>query len=481
MPAKPESRGQLTPMTRLASARVTSSTPTIERLGAGRTLLVLGIALRILVFAFLSPLNNDAGHFDMIRYMARQRALPAVAANTESYQPPLYYLLAAPLYAATGRLKCVQALSLALSILTLLVFYRLLYVDKLLPDETPRRYAFLMACFLPQFVMFGLYVSNDALAVFIGALVVAQVLRFAARSALGPVVLLALLVGLGLLTKATFLAFLPVLFVLVAFVLLRRGHSAPKAFAAALALLFLAAGLGSWTFVRNYRQVKNPFVSNLDQGYPWVAAQQRSYRGAASFFDVNLWKLLASPAVSTKTEDAYPLLLYGTFWYQHIPESNFMGDRRAPFFYLGSAIYVFALVPTLAFFVGLFLLLKRLPRFVATCDLSQQRDQRLLAVFVTVAFLFGNLALILAVALKYHVWTLMQGRLLFPSFCGLLIPFGVGVAAFAGNDRAPADPPARAFLPARVILQGAMLALLVCFGLYFSSEISHLLGGWPFF
>jgi len=452
-----------------------SSTPTIERLGAGRTLLALGIALRILVFALLSPLNNDPGHFDVVRYIARHWALPAAALNTQSYQPPLYYLLAAPLYAATGSLKWVQALSLALSILTLFVIYRLLYTDKLLADERPRRYAFLLACFLPQFVMFGLYVSNDALAVFMGALIVAQVARFAAKPTLGPAVLLAVLVGMGLLTKATFLALLPVLFVLVAFVLLRRGHPARKAFAAALALSFLAAGLGSWTFVRNYRQVKNPFFSNLDQGYPWVAAQQRSYRGAITFFDVNLWKLLASPAVSTKTEGAYPLLLYGTFWYQHIPESNFTGDRRALFNYLGSVIFVLALVPTLAFFVGLFLLLRRLPRFLATCDLSQPEDRRLLVALVAVSFLFGNLALIIAVALKYHVWTLMQGRLLFPSFCGLLVPFGIGVGAFAGDDPARPDPPSRA------LLQAAMVALVVCFGLYFSSEISHLLGGWPFF
>src|SRR5580704_1244452 len=32
-----------------------------RRPGAGRTLLVLGIALRILVFCFLAPINNDRG------------------------------------------------------------------------------------------------------------------------------------------------------------------------------------------------------------------------------------------------------------------------------------------------------------------------------------------------------------------------------------------------------------------------------------
>jgi 4-amino-4-deoxy-L-arabinose transferase-like glycosyltransferase len=443
--------------------------PTPQGFAAGRTLLALGIALRIAVFWFLEPLNNDAGHFDVIKYIVEHRALPAATASFESYQPPLYYLLAAPFYAASGNVKWVQVLSLAFSILTLLVLYRLLYVDKLLGGPSPRPYAFLMACFLPQFVLFGLYVSNDTLAIFIGTLVVLQVVGFVARPTIWQAVLLALLVSLGLLTKATFLAFLPVLFVLAAFVLVRRGYSAQKAFAAALALSLLAGGLGSWRFVRSYREVGNPFVSNLDSGHPWIIAQQRSYRGAISFFDLNLWKLLVSPSVSPQTEGAYPMLLYGTFWYQHIPESNFLGSRTAPFYYLGSIIYVLALAPSLVFLFGLFLLAKRLPRFVTSCDLSQPEGQHLLAGFVSVLFLLGNLALIFAVASKYHVWTLMQGRLLFPSFCGLLVPFGAGVSALGDKGHAS------------MVLKVAMVALVACFYLYFASEISNQMGGWPFF
>src|ERR1700687_5504334 len=78
----------------------------------GRILLALGIALRIVVFWFLDPLNNDVGHLDVIKYIVEHRALPAATASFESYQPPLYYLLAAPIYAASGSVKWVQLLSL---------------------------------------------------------------------------------------------------------------------------------------------------------------------------------------------------------------------------------------------------------------------------------------------------------------------------------------------------------------------------------
>ncbi len=432
-------------------------------------LLAAGIALRVAVFCVLLPLNNDAGHFDVIRYIVEHRALPAAMANAQSYQPPLYYLLAAPVYAASGSLKWVQSLSLVFSLLTLLVLYRLFYVDKLLADRRAYRYAFSIACFLPQFVLFGLYVSNDSLAILLGALVVLQVVRFVSWPTLWQGALLAFLVSLGLLTKATFLAFLPGLFALVAFVWLRRGYSARKAFAAALALLVLAAGLGSWRFVQSYRETGNPFVSNLDSGEKWVTAQQRSYRGAISFFDVNLLKLVIWPSVSPKTEGDYPVLLYGTFWYQHIPESNFLGSRTFPFYYLGSVIYVFAFVPSLVFLFGLFLLAKRLPRFLTHADLSQREDRRLLVGFVAVLFLLANLVLIAAVAWKFHVWTVLQGRLLFPSFCGLLVAFGTGAGALAEKGRAS------------TVLKVAMVGLVACFYLYFASEISNQLGGWPFY
>jgi hypothetical protein len=317
-------------------------------------------------------------------------------------------------------------------------------------------------------VLFGLYISNDTLAVFLGALLVLQSARFTSRPSARSAALLGLLTTLGLLTKATFLGFLPVLFALVGFVLLRRGVPIAKACAAALALCLLAAGLGSWRYVQNYREVGDPFVSNLGSQYQWVVAQQRSYRGIASFADVNLLKLVVAPSVSPKTDGAYPLLLYGTFWYPHIPESNFRVSRHAPYNYVGSAIYLVAVIPSAFFLAGLFELAKRLPRFARAHCGDPPDDQRLLVAAVAVSFLLGNLALILALAIKWHVWSLMQSRLLFPSFAGMLLPFGEGVTTFAKNRRASA------------LLAASMLALAICFCLYYTTEISSQLGGWPF-
>lgn len=439
----------------------------LQRLSSGETLLAAGITLRILVFIFLAPLNNDLGHLDVIRYLVERHALPSFTTCQMCFQPPLYYLLAAPFYRITGSAKGVQVLSLALSILTLLVFYRLLYRENLMGCEKPRLYAFLLICFLPQFVMFNLYVSNDTLTIFLGALMILQVARFVAAPNGRQLVLLGLLAGVGLLTKATFLAFIPVLFVFVLFLRLRQSQSLRRATLAALVFLLLSCGLGSYKFIRNYREMKNPFISDLNLPHSWVAIQQQSYRGAASFFDINLLKLLVSPTLdprtsagtpSSSTAGSYPLVLYGSFWYPYIQESNF-AVTSPRFNYLGSVIYVFALIPTAIFFIGLFRLLNGLPGFLTRNEPLREEDQQLLISFVSVFCFFGNLALLIVVTLKYHVWSVMTGRLLFPSFYGLLVPFGLGARMVARRNAAAET------------LKLVMMILAGCFGLYFAAEI----------
>jgi len=448
----------------------------------GQVLLFSGIALRIVVFLFLAPLNGDPAHLDVLDYMVQYHALPSVTENYQSYQPPLYYLLAAPLYGITGSVKCAQLLSLVFSILTLVIVYRLLYTKRLIANEHARQYAFILACALPQFVQFGLYLSNDSLAICLGALLILQVVRYVASGSLRDLALLGLVTSLGLLTKATFLTFLPVLFFLVLWVGLRRSDSLPRAWATAFAVLVLSAGLGSYQFIRSYRETGHPFFSNLDPADPWSVKQAESYRGPASFLDFNFSKLLRSPVLSSQTDGAYPLLLFGTFWYQHIPESNFVAGRVL-LSRLASAMYLLGLIPTALFLYGLFRVLKDLPLHLSgvpppesepsprnpsrageesrTPKQSRQpNDSLVVARYAAVFFLLLNFVLLLAVTAKYHVWSIMQARLLFPSFTGGLVAFGAGAEALTRHKAAT------------VLLKATMTALVICFALYLSSQIA---------
>ncbi len=81
--------------------------------------------------------------------------------------------------------------------------------------------------------MFGLYVSNDSLSILFGCLAVLEVVAYIDDPGWKHGTMLATVTGLGLLTKSTFLAFLPVLLIFVWFVQFREHRSFVKAVRAA--------------------------------------------------------------------------------------------------------------------------------------------------------------------------------------------------------------------------------------------------------
>ena len=431
-------------------------------------LLVLGIMARCIVFVFLSPFNNDA-HITIIEYFAEHRTFPNMSDNYLAFHPPLYYWIAAPILALFKSVKVVQLLSLVTSTGTLVVLYKLIYKTRLIVSPRAQLYSFLLACFLPQFIMFGLYVSNDSLSILLGCLTVLEAIAYIWDPAWKQAAVLAVVTGLGLLTKTTFLAFMPVLLLLVLVVQFREYRSLPKAARAAAVFLVVSGVLGSYKYIDNYVRYKNAFISSLD--VPVWSFQTGSYRGVASYLDFDILRLLATPSISYEEvmglqnptiSGSYPLLLYGTFWYQLIPESNFKGDEYKPASYLGSAIYLIALVPTACFALGFLSLLLRLPSFIKAFDRSSENDRRMMGVYVAAALLAANAAVIVLAVARYHVWSLMQGRYLFPSIAGLLVVFSAGVENLNRTKYG------------YVTLKASMIVLMALFGLYLSSEIGYL-------
>ncbi len=435
---------------------------TVQARVTPKVLLGCGIALRMAVFCALGPYNNDQ-HAQVVQYIVDHGSLPASAELGQSYHPPLYYLLAAPILYLSGSFKAVQGLSLLLSIGSLLVLYRLIFGTGVLRDNRAKWFGFALVCCLPQFVTNSLYISNDTLTVFLGCLSLLQAHRFIAAPDWKNVLLLAVLLGLGLSTKFTFLAFTPVLLVLVLFVTWRAPLRRGAAISMVLAFALVAGVLGSYKFVDNVRRYHDPFINNLDHG-DWTE-QSRSYRGLSSYLDFNLLRLLASPTIEAAppgwSDDtgSYPLLLYGTFWYQHLPESNFGGNRNAPYKYLGSLIYLAALAPSFAILLGMGLLSLRIPPLLVRFDPGKEQDRTMLFAFAAMAVCIASFGLLLVSIHKYHVWSIMQARLLFPSIAGLLAAYGVGSASIL---RHPVG--ARWLTASEVVL----LALLL---MYSASEI----------
>lgn len=415
------------------------------------------MAIRLLTFCFLDPKNVD-GHYEVVGFISQYGRLPHSGELGQAYHPPLYYLLAAPIYRWSGSFKVVQVLSLALSMLTLLVLYDLIYRRNVITSNSARRYSFLLACFLPQFVLYGLFVSNDTLTIFLGCCTAWCIAELVRAPDYKHLVALACMSILGLLTKATFVAYLPVLCCVVLFVWRKSGRSRGAALGVATAFLILVAACSSYKEIDNYRQYGHAFVSNIDFHPAWATGQRKTFAGKRSYVDVNFAKLLASPSYSPATQSAYPLMLYGTFWYQHVPESNFVGSTHRPFTWMAVGIYLFALLPTTAFLGGLFALMKQGPS-LARLRIDDEVQAGVVTTYATAALLLANLAIMLTAVGKYHVWSIMQGRLLFPSCFGMLAVMSVGIERLEHSARC------------RRMLNVSIAALCVLFVMYLLGEM----------
>jgi 4-amino-4-deoxy-L-arabinose transferase-like glycosyltransferase len=396
-----------------------------------RAILWIGIVIRVLTFIVLSP-DNDDQHSAILKFILQFHRLPhALDGPNEAYSPPLYYLLASPLLALFKSTKGAQILSLALSIGTLLILHRLIYHSGIIQSQRGKFYAFLVAAILPAFIIDALYVSNDALAIFLGALSLLQAHRLAESPDWKQLVLLAILTGLGLLTKAVFLAFIPCYLVLVCMAFRPRPWKETARRAAVF--LILAVALGSYKFVDNFLCYGDPFVSNLDirPMPPWVLQQQSSYKGWRSYADFDVARLVTAPRpFSGQNNGSYPVLLYGTFWYP------FWYQRMNRF---GSLIYLLAPLPAGVFLIGLIALARRAPKAFQAISRREASGVTLAALtttYVSLAVFLANLALLLGSVAKYHVWSIMNSRLLFPALFGALVAFAAG-AELLGRWRLP--------------------------------------------
>ena len=133
------------------------------RLDSLRVVLAAGIVLRVIVFFSASPFNPD-NHWQVIQYIVEHHRLPTSELLGQSYHPPLYYALMAPL-AAAGGVRLVHLASLLISCATLWLIYRLTRRAELFHSRPIALLCLSFAAFLPELVMFGHFISNDTLTI----------------------------------------------------------------------------------------------------------------------------------------------------------------------------------------------------------------------------------------------------------------------------------------------------------------------------
>jgi hypothetical protein len=277
-------------------------------------LLLLFIALATW-YSLAIPLGeapDEVPHFTYVRYLARYGRLPTTADEHEAFQPPLYYLMGAALTfwvedaadapfavrhnaqydAADPRAPknlllhtadetwpfqgwalawhLVRLLSVVLGATTVWAIYRLGRLLFPAQPAIPLAMAGLVA-FTPQFLFLSAVANNDNAATAFSALVLwqtAALLQDRRPASFWPRRgLLGLLLGLGLLSKASLLALVPIVVLALLVPAIRRGtgqntggrargrsSQAPsllRALGGLAVALGIAAAIAGWYFVRN--------------------------------------------------------------------------------------------------------------------------------------------------------------------------------------------------------------------------------------
>ncbi len=256
-------------------------------IGAGivlRLLLVFVLPFGRQVRDGLEGLNDEPAHFNYVQQIVVQRAFPVQAApfggpgpwerlDFEFYQPPLYYLVGAGLYATLGTTPALYAcrlLSALCGLGTLLVTWRVLRTSPL-----PRLLTLAVMAFASLYLTHAYFcavVSNDALSWLLGALLTERIVALAgsagagAASPLARGAWLAVLLAAAALTKSSLLVFFPAVALVYAVEAIRRRNA--RLGLEGLAAIAAAAAIAHPWYVLNLHRYGSLLALDMGFGPP---------------------------------------------------------------------------------------------------------------------------------------------------------------------------------------------------------------------
>jgi len=427
-----------------------------------RWTLFAGVALRFLIFEPLYPVNND-DHLGVITYFLQHHVFPAADVAVQGYHPPLYYLLAAPFVAIAG-VRGAELLSLGLSVANLWLLARLVATTPLIASTTARRHALALAALLPQLVVFGLFISNDSLSYLVGTAFVLVAFSYIERPTTGWLIALGAMLGVGLLTKGTFLAFVPVTAGILVADAWRRHASVTRALGQAALCIAVASTVGCYKFVENYQRFGRPVVHNLDFAANAKPKERGTIIGLQSFTDFDVPRLVAVPFERRRTLHSIPLMMYATTWYPYLRDSNFRLLSRGVGGWLARLMCLAGVLPTVLGLIGLGRVLGGLGAMSRLRSLPEAEYVAFGQRVTATALLLATLGIVVWAGVKYDVFTCFQGRLLFPVlFPGLLLLAGGFDGVVAWRERT------------RRWMNGALVTSYAIFSAYFTFEVAAVL------
>lgn len=334
----------------------------ISRRQTTTLLLILASLWLILYWNNAGQLREDVGfdaeaHYDYIRFVQENKALPLPTQGYEMFQPPLYYVVSATVLSLCRiSVRDWSAVSVLRTLTILFGIAHFILVFLCLRLCLPRRIGaqlagLTLAAFLPMQLYLSHYLTNETLA----AALISAAVYFGLRvlktdnAALWEYMCLGLCMGAAMLTKATALALVPaVLAALLIKLAVQRTQIAIglRNMSILLAVWFAVCG---WHYLRIWAHFGSPLLGNWDiaSGFAWW--QDPGYHMAGDYF--RFGRSLVSPLFSgfAGLFDG----IYSTLWGDALCGGRTEMAFRPPWNYdLIVAGYLLALVPSLLILIG---------------------------------------------------------------------------------------------------------------------------------
>src|SRR3990172_1244084 len=351
-------------------------------------------------FPVLQPGDYDQGYLSKLTGEGFPPSLPIDAVRYEGHQPPLYYLLAAPVFSATdGNLVSLRLFSLVLGGGVILFTYFL--VLEVFPGATVLALtAAGFVAFVPQHVAMMAGVNNDSLAELLMAYGLWRILRLLKASPAGFGVWdLGFTLGLAFITKTTaypLAAIAGVMLLLKA----RRESWNKRQLVTALLMTFLPALLlGALWWGRNLAVYGGVDILGLQRHNAIVVGQARTVEWLAQYG----WAGYTRQFITTT---------FQSFWGQF----GWMGvvmDQR---------VYLALLAYSLLIVIG----------FVGAADRRRRARDLTREQGDAIALLTITLLLAIALYLYYNLtFVQFQGRYLFPALPVIALGSAIGLRQWA--------------------------------------------------
>ena len=436
-------------------------------------LIFLGGILRLTVF-WISPANNAYDdHLEVVNIYAEDFNRPDPFQCWECYQPPLYYYTGASVYKTTKLFggtqaacwKMVQAINPLLSIIVLIIAYKILMLFKVPNLSSVITLSFIIV--LPRDIFTSVMLGNDYMLVFFAVLAFYLYLKTITALNKGVRIwawlsALVLAVILGSLTKQHGLLLL--LFPCIIFLRLCRKAQRKQLYWAT-PLLILGVLLSFSEEAWKYNQTGEFLVSN--QHYFDFAKNQ--FPGSVEkveFFTFRIFNLYQYPFISDYTSASFFTELFARTFFDY--EWRFISPKIPWATSLGYIAYSVGLVWGLFFIVILLSWKKRSQKIKLKIDWHAITFKLvpLLLVFLFILVPFIQ-------TLRFPYFSSMKSMFMLPGIIILLITLGSLI-----NQNSPAQQLVR-FMVALNIFFGIILVISIIF--YLRASVNQLNGPlWPF-